>query len=270
MPVILGLVLLLAYFGEWKNLYWTWVNSPEMNHGLLAIPVAAFMVWRLRDRLAKIPVIPGTWGLALVLGAIAIAAIGAASRWVFASQVSILITLFGGLVYLYGTKVVRGLAYPLCVVALMIPPPSFVYTWVTFRLQLFASWAAERCLDVLGYTVLREGNVLEIVGERLLVAEACSGIRSFLTLFFFFLVYCFFFVRSNRMRALIVAATLPITVIGNILRLVATAIVAHTDRALAHGILHESAGYAILAIGAVLGILLHRALDRQKQEWRLA
>jgi exosortase len=117
-------------------------------------------------------------------------------------------------------------------------------------------------LDGIGYSVLREGNILELVGERLNVAEACSGIRALGSLLFFALAYNYFFVSRMTIRLALLLAVIPFAVLGNAGRIIATGIVGQYNRALAHGMLHETWGFVTVLIAAVLLLVLHATLDR--------
>jgi exosortase len=242
---------LLGVAGSWFD------PNADMGHGL-AVPVTAgYMAWTKRERLSSLSVSTSTGGLFLaILGAIQFI-VASAADWIFALRLSVLITFVGCLLCLFGRQVVKELAYPLLVLVLMIPPPTFLQTRVTLQLQLTASRLAEGWLDLLGYSVLRDGNVLRVVGERLAVAEACSGIRAMLSLFFFAVSYNFFFVRHSWVRSVLVLAVVPLAVISNAARIVATGIVAQHNRALAQGILHEVWGYLTIAIAGVLLVALH-------------
>ena len=131
----------------------------------------------------------------------------------------------------------------------MIAPPSFINERVTLQLQLMASRLGEVSLEALGFSVLREGNILEMVGEKLAVAEACSGIRSLMALIFLAVVYNFFFVPQKKFRVILLASVIPIAILCNAGRIVATGVVGQYNRELAHGMLHATFGYFGLALG---------------------
>jgi len=124
------------------------------------------------------------------------------------------------------------------------------------------------CLQGLGFSVLREGNILEMVGIKLSVEEACSGIRSLLAIFFMCVLYCYFFVPGRAMRAIILIMAIPIAILGNAGRIVATGIAGQYNRALAGGGVHEAFGYVAVAIAAVGCIALHFLLSSVVRVWR--
>jgi exosortase len=144
----------------------------------------------------------------------------------------------------------------------MIAPPTFIYERITLPLQMLASRLGEVSLEAAGYSVLREGNILELVGERLAVEEACSGIRSLVALFFLCLIYCYFFVPRKSIRAILLLSAIPIAIVTNAGRIFATGVLGQYDRELAHGVLHPALGHASLISAAVLCVLLHRGIKR--------
>jgi exosortase len=251
-PVIAGL------FETW------WVSYAETGHGFIAPPLAAYIVWQQRRELAALPVEGRNWALALVIPSSILLVLSFLVQWVFFSQIALWLILVGTILYLLGAAWVKALGFPLFLLFLTIPPPSFLYTRLTVEMQLLASRLAEMGLEAMGYSVLREGNILQMVGERLNVAEACSGIRSLMTLIFFVLVYGYFVVDRVKSRWLLVAAAMPIAVLANGLRIIVTGVLSQIDRELARGITHEAAGYATLLAGGATCILLEQYLSRTR------
>jgi exosortase len=149
----------------------------------------------------------------------------------------------------------------------MIPIPTVVYNHITFPLQLFASSVAEGALDLLGYPVLRDGNILELASQKLSVAEACSGIRSLMSLSFLSLIYAYFFDTRVWMRWVLFAATIPIAIIANAGRVTITGILSEINPELARGFFHELEGVLIFAIAFILLIGLHGAIRGGMRMW---
>jgi exosortase len=262
-PLWVGVLLVIIYGSTLVGIAGSWFDpNADMGHGL-AVPLAAgFMAWTKRETLLELPKVPTAMGLWLVAWGAVQFVVSYAADWVFATRVSFLLSLTGCIWCLWGARVLWELAYPLVVLVSMIAPPTFLQERITFPLQLIASRLAETSLDFLGFSVLREGNILELVGERLAVAEACSGIRSLYSLFFFGLAYNFFFVQSTGIRWLLLLAITPLAIFGNALRIVATGVVGQYDRALAHGILHETWGYITVFLAGGLLVGLHLMLQR--------
>jgi exosortase len=256
--VIAGTLLVIAFWPILKGMYGSWFDErTSMEHGILVIPAAACMAWSQRARLRAVPREPSSWGVLWIgLGA-AQAIVGSLAHWVWVSRMAFPISVAGCIGALYGMRMVRELAYPLGTLVLMVAPPTFLYERLTLDLQLLASRIGERCLEVLGYPVLREGNVLELVGTTLSVEEACSGIRSLFSICFLCVVYSYFFAAGRRMRTLIVLSAVPIAILGNAGRIVVTGVVSQYNRALVEGAAHQVFGYLTVAISAAGCVAFH-------------
>jgi len=239
-----------------------------MEHGILVVPAAGYMVWAKRRKLAQVPQRPSVWGGAL-LGCGALEAIlGTAAHWVWVTRMSVLVSLVGIIVAVYGFRMVRELVYPLSTLILMITPPTFVYERLTLDLQLLASRLGEAFLELLGYSVMREGNVLEMVGLKLSVEEACSGIRSLLSIMFMCTLYNYFFVNGKVMRVLILAFAIPVAILGNAGRIVATGVAGEYNHDWVQGAAHEAFGYISVVLAAIGCIVLHFAMLSVQRAWR--
>ncbi len=156
----------------------------------------------------------------------------------------------------------RVLAFPLLLLPFMIPIPAIVYNQITFPLQLFASQVAETILGWIGIPVLRDGNILELASQRLSVAEACSGIRSLLSLSFLSLVYAYFFDHRIWMRWVLLIATVPIAILANAGRVTMTGIMSEINPELARGFFHSLEGWIIFLIALVMLVGLHVVINR--------
>jgi exosortase len=179
-----------------------------------------------------------------------------------------LVSLVGCIVAVFGWRMVRELVYPLCTLLLMVAPPTFLFARLTLSLQLLASRLGESCLEALGYSVLREGNILELVGIKLSVEEACSGIRSLMAIFFMCVLYNYFFVRGWSMKALILVMAIPIAILGNAVRIVATGVASQYNPALVSGAAHEAFGYVSVIIAAFGCVALHFMMTSVLKVWR--
>lgn len=268
-PIVVGGFLAAAFWPILTSMYGSWLNPVAyMEHGILVIPVAGYMVWTKRDRLARIPAQPSFWGVALILLGAAQAILGTAAHWTWISGAAFLVSLAGCIVAMYGFQMIRELAYPLATLILMITPPDFLFVRLTLDLQLLASRLGESCLELMGYSVLREGNILELVGTKLSVEEACSGIRSLLAILFMCVIYNYFFVRGNFMRTLLLLMAVPIAILGNVGRIIATGVASQYNQELVHGAAHEAFGYVSVVAAGVGCVLLHRVMLSIQKVWR--
>jgi exosortase len=235
-----------------------WSGDPDMGHGFFVPLVVGLIVWQRREELAKVEIRPNWWGLVVVLfGAIQMM-LGTLGVELFTSRVAFVVTVIGSVWFLGGTLLLKKLVFPLALLFLMVPIPAVVYNQITFRLQLLASRMADTSLEFLSVPVVREGNILELPNMQLQVVEACSGIRSLLTLTFLSLVYGYFFEKRLWIRVALFLSTIPIAILANASRITATGILSQVKPELAEGFFHESTGWILFLISLGLLIVFHR------------
>ena len=267
--VVLGALLAIAFWPILLSMYGSWFDEHAyMEHGILVGPAAAYMAWTKRERLRALPSRPSAVGVVLLGWGALQAMLGIAAQWVWVSRTAFLVSLTGCIAVLYGWRAVRELAYPLATLILMVAPPTFVFERITLSLQLLASRMGESVLEALGYSVLREGNILQLVGIKLSVEEACSGIRSLLAIIFMCVLYNFFFVQGRLMKGLILGMAIPIANLGNAGRIVATGIASQYNKELVSGTAHEAFGYVSVVIAAAGCVGLHLLLVAASKMWR--
>jgi exosortase len=267
--LILGVLLIVAFWPIVLSMYGSWFDEHAyMEHGILVIPAAAYMAWTQKDKLKTIPREPSAWGTFLLFWGAIQAVLGLAAQWTWVARMAFLVSLVGCIVAVFGWRMVRELIYPLCTLLLMVAPPTFLFSRLTLSLQLLASRLGESCLEALGYSVLREGNILELVGIKLSVEEACSGIRSLMAIIFMCVLYNYFFVRGWRMKTLILVMAIPIAILGNAVRIVATGIASQYNPALVRGAAHEAFGYVSVFVAALGCVALHLVMTFIQKAWR--
>jgi exosortase len=255
-------LLVAAYFPVLTLLVGQWSNDENVSHGFFVPLVALYIAWRRRDSILAVERKPAWWGLAIMAWGALQGYVGMLGAELFLQRTSFLITLVGLLLVVGGTRLVRALAFPLLLLPFMIPIPAVVYNQITFPLQLFASQVAETVLGWIGIPVLRDGNILELASQRLSVAEACSGIRSLLSLSFLSLVYAYFFDRRAWMRWVLLIATVPIAILANSGRVTLTGILSEVNPELARGFFHSLEGWIIFLIALVMLVGLHVVIGR--------
>jgi len=256
-----GVLLVGAYFPILSRLVTQWTTDDDVSHGFFVPLVAGYIAWSRRERLLSIEWKPAWWGIGVLVWAALQAYLGMLGAELFLQRTAFLISLLGVLLILGGTALVRELAFPLLLLPFMIPLPTVIYNQITFPLQLFASSVAEKSLEILNVPVLRDGNILELPSQKLSVAEACSGIRSLLSLSFLSLVYAYFFDRKVWMRWVLLIATIPIAIIANSARVTLTGVFSEIDPSLAEGFFHEAEGWVIFVVALVILIAAHQLLN---------
>jgi exosortase len=254
-----GLLLLLCYAPVLQGLVKDWAIDEDMGHGFFVPLVAGYIVWQRRQEILSKQYQPNYFGLLLIaLGAVQLM-VGTLGVELFLMRTSFLVSLLGVVFTLGGWQLTKALLFPLCLLLFMIPLPSVIYYQITFPLQLLASKVAEHSLDWLGIPVLRDGNILELPSQRLSVVEACSGIRSLLSLSFLSLVYGYFFDGRTWMRWLLFLATIPIAITSNSMRVTLTGLFSERSPDLAQGIFHSFEGWSVFMVALVMLVAVHKA-----------
>lgn len=267
LPLILLTALIIAiYYGVVAKLVYDWYSNPDFSHGFLVPLFSAFLIWKKRAALRQIPVKPSWAGVILVAAAIFTLFLGVYGAELFLSRLS-LIMLFGGLIWtLAGRAFLRELRFPLLVLLLAVPLPAVIYNQITFPLQILASKFASAALPLFGVPVLRDGNIIQLPSMQLEVAEACSGIRSLMSLLTAAIFYGYFLEPSPTRRLILALASLPIAVFANGVRIVGTGLaVQYWDPTKALGFFHEFSGWLIFVVCLICLYFLHSAMQMQQR-----
>jgi exosortase len=258
-----GALMIVAFFPTWKHLVEQWATDEDVGHGFFVPVVSGYIAWTRREELSALEWKPAWWGVGLILWGILQSAIGTLGVELFLQRTAILIVLVGLLLVIGGTGLVRALLFPLLLLPFMVPIPAVIYNQITFPLQLFASRVAEGVLTLVGIPVIRDGNVLELASQKLSVAEACSGIRSLLSLSFLSLVYAYFFDKKPWMRWALLIGVAPIAILANAGRVTITGILSEeVSPNLAHGFFHSLEGWIVFLIAFAMLLALHGVINR--------
>jgi exosortase len=240
----------------------TLLFSDDMAHGLFAIPVALFLVWQDRDYLKDPAGAPSAWSLAALGFAACLGVASSLANSSTFSRFAFLISLAGCLLLTGGAAALRKFAFPLALLLFTFPVPDVLYGELTQPLQLLATRLSELSLETLGLSVLREGNVLQLTYMKLSVVEACSGLRSLITLSFFCLVYGYFFEDKLWLRSLLVVSAIPAAILVNVLRITSTGLLGRHHPEWTSGVHHEFLGWSGFFVGFSLVFLAHRGISR--------
>ncbi|HEX8354176.1 MAG TPA: exosortase, partial [Pyrinomonadaceae bacterium] len=286
-PLVVAAAVAFAYWGVLARLGRFWWDDENYSHGLLIPFVIGYILWVERDLLAGIEKRPRVgWGAAAAVAALLMLWVGTAGAELFTQRASLVLLLAGLAVYFWGWRMLRAVLVPLFLLALAIPVPTILFNKVAFPLQLFASRCAVWAMRTFDIPVLREGNVIELyplgstTTKKLEVVEACSGIRSLMTLVTLAVVFAYFtgpsddgdadtaggrrLARFRTLRAvLIVLAAVPIAIITNAARVSGTGILArYYGTEVADGFFHEFSGWVIYVVAFLLLFAFGWLLDR--------
>ncbi|HLN01556.1 MAG TPA: exosortase/archaeosortase family protein [Bryobacteraceae bacterium] len=251
--MLTAIALMVCFASTLRGMANQWWNDEDMGHGFL-VPVAiAWVVWRERERWRGLRAEPSGIGFIILGAGAAMQLASALGAGLFAGSVGFVLSLAGVILCLGGFAWLRVWAFPLLLTLFMLPKLAIVYNQATLPLQLLATRMAGGMLSLAGFTVVREGNILDVSGHRVAVVEACNGIRYLLPLAFIAVLFAYLSDSKRWMRAALLAAAIPIAIMANSLRVAAAACVP----ALAEGTAHAVSGFLIFAL-CLLALMVFR------------
>jgi exosortase len=241
-----------------------WWNDEDMGHGFLVPLVIAWVVWNERRTWREVPLQPSWWGIPLLIAGAVVHFAAVLGVGLFAASVAFLLSAAGAIVCLAGFGRLRAWAFPLLLSLFMLPKLAFVYNLVTLPLQLLASRMAAAMLSAGGIGVIREGNILDVGGHRVAVAEACSGIRYLLPLGFMAIVLAYVLDPKPWMRVALLVVAVPLAILANALRVAAAAAIPALDSGTPHAVMGAAIFLVCLAVLAGSRQLFHAAGARYR------
>jgi exosortase len=252
---------LWLYWPTLVRLFLQWGNDQNFSHGYFVPLFSGFVIWQERDKLARTERRPSWSGLFLIVIGLALLVLGQMGVELFLRRSSLLVLVAGLVVLFAGWKFFRALLFPWAFLLLMIPIPAIIFNQITFPLQILASKIAAAVLPVFGVPVLRQGNVMVLSSQILQVAEACSGIRSLMSLATLAIIYGYLMEKRMVIRYVLALASVPIAVAANSFRIITTGLmVQYWDPDKAEGYFHTSWGWIVFVISLLMLYGLHLAI----------
>ena len=268
---LIAAAVAVAYWPILLRLARQWLDDENASHGLIVVPLAVYLVWVARHRWMETAVRPVRAGLLVVVASLVFYTAGILGAELYLSRISLVGVLSGATLFVWGWGHLRLIVFPLALVALSVPLPAIVLNQITFPLQLLASRVGEATIAAAGVPVLREGNVLVLADTTLEVAEACSGIRSLVSLVTLAVVAAYFRGGSAAGGAALVMLAVPIAVIANAARVAGTGLAAHAwGPGAAEGFFHTFSGWLVFIVAAGLLLLSERAIARIERSSRFS
>jgi exosortase len=259
--VTICLLVAAAYYQVLGKLVTDWWQIPDFSHGFLVPFFAGYLVWEKRRVLLGTKIAPAWSGIGVMALGLMVLLLGVYGSELFLSRISLLILLAGLVLCFGGWQLLRELRFALLVLVLAIPLPAILFNQITFPLQILASKLASALLPLFGVPVLREGNIIKLPVMDLEVAEACSGIRSLMSLFTLAVFYGYFMEKSRWRQVVVVLASIPIAIAANAVRILGAGLcVQYWNPEMAQGFLHEFSGWVIFLVSLACLYVVHRAL----------
>jgi len=240
-----------------------WARDDNYSHGFLVPLVAAYFLWQRRERLAGLAPRAAWSGLVLLLIGLAGLLVGEIGAEQFTKRLSFLVVLGGGIAFLAGWRWLKAVAFPYAYLLFMVPLPYIVYDAVAFPLKLFAARFATTVVANLGIPIYAEGNVIYLESTTLQVADACSGIRSLMSLLALAAAFAYLTQPAGWRRWFLFLSAIPIAIATNMARIIGTAVLADRYGAkAAMGFFHEFAGLVVFGAALVLLFVAGALLGR--------
>lgn len=258
-----GVLLFLLYLPVGKGLVEDWLNNPDYSHGFLIPAVSLYMVWCRRQELVRADRSPSMWGLLLLIAGVGQYIAGYIGAEHFLQSTSLIIVLAGTVLFVWGKEVMRLLLLPISFLIFMIPLPAIVWNNFAFVLKLFATKVAVSLMQAVGIIVLREGNVISLPSITLEVVDACSGLRSLISLLALGVLLGFVSALETWKKWVLFFCAVPIAILSNIARLFLTVVLAQRYGAeVTQDFQHTAAGVFVFAVGLVLMLATYRILTK--------
>lgn len=246
----------VCYAPTLRGMLHQWTTDEDMGHGFAVPFVILWILWRERDRWRALTPNPSAWGFVLLAAGAAMECSAALGAGLFAAAVGLLVSVAGAVLCLGGFAFVRRSTFLFVLALFMLPKLAIVYHQATLPMQLLASRLAAFLLSMAGVGVIREGNILDIGGRRMLIEEACSGIRYLLPLGFMALLFGYIADEQPWMLAALLATAVPLAIAANAVRVAVSAGVP----ALSQGPLHSATGLVVFVLCLAALLLARRAL----------
>ena len=257
------ILLAVLYAPVVPSMVGDWYNDPNYSHGFLVPLISAYFLWERRAALRAAEIVPSNFGLVVIVGSLLLLIFGFVGTEYFTMRSSLVFLLAGIVLYCFGWSMLRVLALPIGFLIFMVPLPYIVYDALAFPLKLLVTKFSVISLKAMGVIVWQEGNIIQFPETVLEVADACSGMRSMMSLLALSVAYAFFLEMRTIKRFILVLLAIPIAIVTNMLRVIGTGFLAqYYGSAAAEGFFHEFAGLAVFGLAMVFLVLAGTVLGK--------
>lgn len=257
------ILLAVLYAPVVPSMVGDWYNDPNYSHGFLVPLISAYFMWERREKLRAAVIVPSNFGLVVIIGSLSLLIFGFIGTEYFTMRSSLVFLLAGIVLYYFGWQVLRVLALPIGFLIFMVPLPYIVYDALAFPLKLLVTKFSVISLKSMGVIVWQEGNIIQFPETVLEVADACSGMRSMMSLLALSVAYAFFLEINAIKRFILVLLAIPIAIFTNMLRVIGTGFLAqYYGSAAAEGFFHEFAGLVVFGLAMVFLVLVGTILGK--------
>jgi exosortase len=256
-----------TFIPVYPRLIEAWLNNAEDSHGFLVPLISAYFIWQKRGRIIDATISTSNWGVSILAISMGGYVLSFAGGIEVVSRCMIVTSLAGIVLLCAGKEVFRLVAFPVLFLLFMVPIPISIEGMVSFPLQLFATDVARFVIQGLSIPVYQEGNMLYFAQTQLEVAEACSGLRSIVSLTMLSVLLAYFWKKGWKRKIVLLVSAIPLAIFVNVVRVSATGVLAHFfGSRVARGFLHEFSGMAVFAFGFLLLLGEYLLLKRMKSQ----
>ena len=261
--ILIASLLILVYLPTLIDLVTDWASDGNYSHGFLVPIISGYLIWRKRKELAELEKSTSRLGLAIVVIGMILFVLGNGASEYFTVRFSLVVTIFGLVLYLYGKRIIHNTWFEILFLFFMIPIPYVIYFSATFPMQLLASKVTVSALNFIGMSVVRQGNIIHLPNQSLEVAEACSGMRSLISLLALGAIYAYLSQKKLSAKIVLFLSTISIAVLGNIFRVFLTAIIVYTSETnVTEGAAHFLMGASVFVVAFILLFIFGAILKR--------
>ena len=262
--VLLGLFVLafiIVFYPTWQSLFNAWSSSDDYSHGFLIVPLSLYFVWQKKESLRTTTIKPSWIAFPLVIIALFLYLVAQYAEILTLASLSMILFIASSLFFLFGFQILKICLFPLFLLFFMVPVPAQIYATLTLPLQLFVTKMTVLIASSMGIPILHDGNVISLPEHTLQVVQACSGLRSIMTLLTLGIVIANFSLRSNLLRTILFLLAIPIAIFVNILRVLLMVVAFYYyNFDLAEGSIHTVFGTVIFCLAVLLFILFRKGL----------
>jgi exosortase len=256
-------LIVILYAAVWADMANDWWTQADLSQGMLLPPLALMVAWIERKNIFGKLAKPDNRGLLLTAFACVVFTFGKLASEDFMSRISSVLLLAGLIWTFWGAQRLRALAFPLLLLAAMVPLPALLYNTLAAPLQLFASDVASQLAEFCGVSVYRDGNIIQLAHTSLGVAEACSGLSCLSALMVGSLLMGYLLCGGSWLgRFILFACSIPLAIAVNVLRITGTAVLADYSAEWASGFYHLFAGWLVFVVGSLGLYLIARFVRR--------
>ena len=260
--LILFLAIGLVYANILSGMFQDWSNDPNYSHGFLVPLISGYFLYQAWPELKSTPVHPSNWGIIVVVFSLLLLILGYVGTEYFTMRASLVFLIAGVIMFCFGLPVLRLTALPIAFLIFMVPLPYILYDAIAFPLKLLVTHSSVAVLKMIQVPVVSEGNIIMFPQIVLEVADACSGLRSLMSLVTLAVAMAFLIHNDFWKRTILILSALPVAIITNMLRVIVTGFLAHhIGKAAAEGFFHEFAGMAVFVL-AMLTLYLISKVQR--------